>query len=188
MNLLHYLIKNSWLLFWLFCFPVFGQLMSDYLTKIKINLFLVLSIVFCLFRILGFRLEKIDITIIIVLTFLASLYSKRTLKNNWRKTQTITIVLFFIFGFLYIVSKFVGLVRIQKTWIKNNYKIELIAERGFSGGSLYSYKLSKYYFNSILLKNCDLLYDIENIEDCQIIFKEERIKFDKCKNQILTLK
>jgi hypothetical protein len=188
MNLLHYLIKNSWLLFWLFTFPIFGQLMSDYMTKVKINLVLVLSFILGLLRILGFRLEYIDITIIILLTFLASLYSIRTLKYNWRKTQVLTIILFFIFGFFYCISKFVGLVRIQKTWIKNNYKIELIEERGFSGGSLYSYKLSKYYFNSIVLKNCHFLYDIENIEECQIIFEEERIKFDKCMNEISILR
>ena len=183
----HYLIQNSGTLFFLFSFPVFGHLICDNITKIQKQILLFLSITLALLRILGYRLEFIDLTFVIILILLASLYSFATKEPKWKVSITLTIVLVFIFGFLYFMSKFVGLVKTEQVWTKDEYKIELINERGFSGRPLYSYKLSKYYLYSTILKNCELLYDVEKTDDCKIIFNIENIEFDKCTNQITKL-
>ena len=117
------------------------------------------------------------------LTFSLS-YALIIKSSNWKSTLIFSGGLFIV---LIIVSFFAGMFGMIKTkgqWKFGTYKIELLEERGFSGGPLMRYRLSRYELENIFIKQLDIYSERDSIPKCEIKFVNNLL-FDKCKYTLI---
>jgi len=181
-------MQNKACLFWIFSFPILSHIFNLYLTSFqKYGLFYI-SLSIIILRLLGVQFAFIDLSPIFFIIFCSSVLSILKKETQWRDDIFMSILLLFFSGICYLFLSFIGIIKTEKFWNKDGYRIEQIEERGFSGRAVHTFKLSKYIGANIFLKDFDSKYDIQDMNNCNIEFTNSRIGFDKCKNEITLLK
>jgi MFS family permease len=92
--------------------------------------------------------------------------------------------LFLVLGLFFFIASFSGSQTVEGEWQTEDYKIEYIRDQGFAGGPLMKYELSKYSQIPFFIKKIETRVDSDTTENCELIFEESKILFDKCDGDI----
>ena len=177
-------------LFLLFLLPIVG-LVFDYSLSKKVTLYFLICSV-CLITPILFEFECIidhyyQVLGLVALGAIYSYYS-RWLRGNKAKIITsaiITGLLFTILAYASFIDSFAGSEKVEEKWEIDDYRIELIASRGFSGKHRFSYQLCEYTMIPLFFKRVDYTINDDSENECTIFFKKKKITFDKCKKEVI---
>lgn len=100
---------------------------------------------------------------------------------NLRKSLKFSLASFLALGFAAYFAAGTAIITIEGEWNVNNYKIQHVTERGFSGGPLIKYELNKYTKIPIFITHVDSKVDDDSTHNCMVTFENEHFTFNKCK-------
>jgi hypothetical protein len=180
-----YLIEKGYIIFWFFSFPIFGLLVQRRFSKTTIKSVLIIVGLLFIPKLVGYQYVMpflYELLFFIALVFFYALYSELA---SWMKALSISAVLFLGLGFVIGFLSMMGVIKVEREWEIENYKVEYIRDQGFSGGPLMSYKLSKIASIPIFIKELEVVIDRDTLNSCDIDFYESNLTFNKCERKII---
>ncbi|WP_316772728.1 hypothetical protein [Pedobacter frigiditerrae] len=190
MTLIYYLIETGAYILGFAVFPFFGLFIQKKLSKTKIIIILSTALILFFPVLLGYSYVFPLVNELLFLTIVSCVYGLFIV--NLKLTLAFTGITFACLMFLTFLGMMAGKVEIRNEWNVDKYRIQYFEERGFSGGPLLGYKLSKYTQPSIFIKELEIKVDNDTLHNCLVNFEKSKFTFDKCayneKNSLFFLK
>lgn len=180
MRLVYYLIENGTNILLFSLFPLIGIFILKRFSETKTIIILSLASILFLPVLLGYSYVTPFINELFFLLLISCIY-RLVIPNS--KLVWITFgVAFFCFMLIMFFGKMMGTLNKKDEWNISNYKIEYLEERGFSGGPLLEYRLSRYTKIPIFIKELEIKLDTDTIRNCLVKFEKSKFTFNKCGN------
>ncbi|KQR68209.1 hypothetical protein [Pedobacter sp. Leaf176] len=178
---MYYIVEQGLHILWFLLSPVAGELLLKYSSRANIKTLLISSALLFSPILIGYSYTFPYFNEILFFVILSTSYTFIVQLINPQTKITIFVVsVFGLFG-LACLSKIAGTITVEEKWEFENYKIEYKKDQGFSGGPLYTYKLSRYTNVPIYIKELEIKVAIKDtLEGCSINFPENQLTFDKC--------
>ncbi|OCX54492.1 hypothetical protein BEL04_09645 [Mucilaginibacter sp. PPCGB 2223] len=177
-----YIFAHPELIFFFFSFPILGWILQAGLPTKIISYVLYTSLVLLLPIFTGYSYIIENLYAILVYTILACGYGL-LLKGAKRKILTsilLSIVLVFPLGFIAFIGAMAGTITVEQHWEIKDYRVDYVRDQGFSGGPLLTYRLKKYGFIPIFIKEVDSKVDNDTTNNCTVKFQYKNVSFNKC--------
>jgi len=178
---MYYFVEQGFNILWFLLSPVAGELLLKYSSRENIKTLLISSALLFSPILIGYSYTFPYFNEILFFVILSTSYTFIVqLINPQTKIAIFVVSVFGLFG-LTCLAKMAGTVTVENKWEFEKYRIEYIRDQGFSGGPLYTYKLSKYTKIPIFIKELEIKVAIrDTLEGCSINFTENQLTFDKC--------
>jgi hypothetical protein len=182
--MLYYLVESRFLILWFFSFPFTGLLLKYALSKKALLILLIISGLFTIPILLGYSYILSLVNEILFFTTFSLLFAYFSKSTDWKYSLKFSSVLFVFLGIVAFFTYFIGNVKTTEQWSFRDYKIELLEERGFSGGPLMRYRLSEYKHRRVFIKELEFYTENDSTPSCEIKFPESNFIFNKCNNEL----
>lgn len=176
MVLIYYIIETGSGILCFTIFPILGLLFKKKLSRTLTVILLSTTFIFFTPVIAGYSYVFPLLNEFLFLIIISCIYAL-IIKNLKFTTFFMAIVFVCLLGIIFF-GKMVGTVKKIDEWNVGKYKIEYFEERGFSGGALLNYRLSKYTGFSLFLKELEIKENTDTLHRCKVEFKN--FTLDKC--------
>ncbi len=182
--MLYYLVESRYLIIWFFLFPFTGLLLNQTFSKKVLLTLSIISGLFTIPTIIGYSYTLSSVNEILFFITFSLLFAYLSKSTDWKYSLKFSIVLFGFLGVVAFFTNFIGSIKTTEEWNFGDYKIELLEERGFSGGPLMRYRLSEYKHKRVFIKELEFYTENDSIPSCEIKFPESNFIFNKCNNAL----
>ncbi|MCZ4224649.1 hypothetical protein [Pedobacter rhodius] len=178
---MYYLVEQGFNILWFLLSPVVGELLLKYSSREIVKTLLIASALLFLPILIGYSYTFPYFNEILFFAILATSYTFIVqVISPQTKIVIFVVSVFGLFG-LVCLSKIAGTITVEEKWEFENYKIEYKKDQGFSGGPLFTYKLSRYTKIPIFIKVIEIKVAVpDTLNGCSINFPKSKLTFDKC--------
>lgn len=176
MTLIYYIIETGSSVLCFTIFPLFGFLLKKKLSSNSTIILLLTTSIFFAPVLVGYSYVFPFLNELLFLTIISCIYA--LLIKNLNFTPVFIAIAFVCLLGVVFLGKMSGTLKKIDEWNVGKYKVEYFEERGFSGGPLLNYRLSKYTKFSFFLKELEVKENTDTLRSCKVEFKT--FTLDKC--------